>query len=538
MTDRNPDDLFDALRDRLADYGQEPPAPLWASIRAQLPPPVATPRLRRRRWQWSWALLLLLLVAAVGVISWPTGHPQPTTTRKSGTKPAPSSNKSTYSGTDGTHNASTTNTNGALAAAAASRSANAPGAPTTPAKLPASAMIAEPAHAATAAASRATKRPDHAAQWAVAGPARRTVFGKRDHRQKPGLPISAAATAEPAALTIRPTASSLGSGPAGTGAHSSARSRHGATAVVTPVAGRAEKPAAPLARIAVGETSSAAGLLQTNILTTTNPQKTAGPDGLAARAVRLEPVGWPAPAAPQPMAMVLSPLPVSVVARWAVLVLAGPALTHRQLGETANLALASPNNSLPGPATYSPPGELARQERPSAGFGAQILLRRALSGRWSLSTGLGYQEYASQASTSTTNANLFLRTPAPEYVHRDTYRFLAMPVRLGYALWPAGGRLRYGLQAGADAALYLGGSTLAPNGSLTTWNRGNSPYRALSVALSAGLEVRYHLTTRLNLVAQPTATYFLTSLPEPTAGQNSRYLWGVGSLLGISFDVF
>lgn len=309
---------------------------------------------------------------------------------------------------------------------------------------------------------------------------------------------------------------------------------------MAPVAGWAEKPAAPLARIAVGETNSAAELLQTNILTTTNPQKTAGPDGLAARAVRLEPVDWPAPAAPQPMAMVLSPLPVSVVARWAVLVLAGPALTHRQLGAAVGSALASAslNNPLPGLANYSPPGELARQERPSAGFGAQVLLRRAHSGRWSLSTGLGYQEYASQASTSTTNANRFLPTPAPEYAHRDTYRFLTVPIRLGYALGPAGGRLRYGLQAGADAALYLGGSTLAPDGSLTTWNRGNSSYRALSVALSAGLEVRYRLTTRLNLVAQPTATYFLTSLPEPTAGQDSRYLWGVGSLLGISFDVF
>ena len=49
MTDHKPDDLFDALRDRLADYGQEPPAPLWAGIRAQLPPPVAAPQLRRRK---------------------------------------------------------------------------------------------------------------------------------------------------------------------------------------------------------------------------------------------------------------------------------------------------------------------------------------------------------------------------------------------------------------------------------------------------------------------------------------------------------
>ena len=60
MTDREPDDLYDALRDRLSGYGQEPPAPLWANIRAQLPPPVAVPQ-RRRRPVGRLALLLLLL---------------------------------------------------------------------------------------------------------------------------------------------------------------------------------------------------------------------------------------------------------------------------------------------------------------------------------------------------------------------------------------------------------------------------------------------------------------------------------------------
>ena len=63
MTDRKPDDLYDALRERLTDYGQEPPAQLWADIRAQLPPPVAPPQLRRRRRRAAVALLLLLVAA-------------------------------------------------------------------------------------------------------------------------------------------------------------------------------------------------------------------------------------------------------------------------------------------------------------------------------------------------------------------------------------------------------------------------------------------------------------------------------------------
>ena len=73
MTDRKPDDLYDALRDRLADYGQEPPAPLWAGIRAQLPPPVAPPQLRRRR-RWSPVLLLGLLLAVVAGAAWQWWH--------------------------------------------------------------------------------------------------------------------------------------------------------------------------------------------------------------------------------------------------------------------------------------------------------------------------------------------------------------------------------------------------------------------------------------------------------------------------------
>ena len=80
MTDREPDDLYDALRDRLADYGQEPPAPLWANIRAQLPPPVAVPQRRRRRPVGRLALLLVLL-SAVTWGGWQLAHrskPAPT----------------------------------------------------------------------------------------------------------------------------------------------------------------------------------------------------------------------------------------------------------------------------------------------------------------------------------------------------------------------------------------------------------------------------------------------------------------------------
>jgi hypothetical protein len=73
MSDPTPEDLYDALRKRLADYGQEPPPGLWAGIRQQLPPPVAVPR--RRRWRAASLLSLLFVVAALGTWQWQrVGH--------------------------------------------------------------------------------------------------------------------------------------------------------------------------------------------------------------------------------------------------------------------------------------------------------------------------------------------------------------------------------------------------------------------------------------------------------------------------------
>ena len=231
------------------------------------------------------------------------------------------------------------------------------------------------------------------------------------------------------------------------------------------------------------------------------------------------------------------PRPHPLVRRWAVLALAGPALTHRQLGGAETLAAPSTTNSPTVGTGYTRADEMARQERPDAGFGLQVQVRRVLNGRWSLSSGLGYQEYASQTTISGAAAIRYSPTPTADFAHRDTYRFLTVPIRLGYAIGPAAGRLHCGLLAGADAAFYLGGSTLATTGSVINWNRTFSPYRPLSVALSTGLDVRYRLAPRLELAAQPTATHFLTSLTKPAMGQDARYLWSIGGLFGVSFDL-
>ncbi|GAA3983783.1 hypothetical protein GCM10022407_31130 [Hymenobacter antarcticus] len=183
------------------------------------------------------------------------------------------------------------------------------------------------------------------------------------------------------------------------------------------------------------------------------------------------------------------------------------------------------------------PHRLAQRERQSTGFGVQVQVSRVLNGRWTLSAGLGYQEYASTVETTQTAFDRFLSSSTTTITHRDTYRFLTVPVQAHYALGQLGKRLRYGVMAGAEAAIYLSGSNLQPNGTIKDWNASNSPYRSLSLALSTGLDVRYRLAPRLEVVVQPTATYFLNPLARPATGLPPRYLWGGSALMGLSYHL-
>ncbi len=235
--------------------------------------------------------------------------------------------------------------------------------------------------------------------------------------------------------------------------------------------------------------------------------------------------------------------------RWAVQVLAGPAATYRQLGTTA-LAALPPNSTLYN--TGAAASATAR-ERPTLGFGAEVQLRRVLNGRWAVSAGLGYHEYATILNSNnlpvTTRTNYPYGTgptiadstaAARSFRLRDTYRFLTIPVRFSYQLGAGGPRLRFGVLAGADAAWYLGGATAEGSAcgcETRTWGPTDSPYRPLSLALSLGLDVRYRLAPRWELLAQPTATYFLTSLARPALGFVPRHLLGGGALLGVSYEL-
>jgi hypothetical protein len=213
------------------------------------------------------------------------------------------------------------------------------------------------------------------------------------------------------------------------------------------------------------------------------------------------------------------------VRRWALLATVGPTLSYRTIGAT--------------PAALGNRPDFAHLERPALGLGAQVQVRRVLSGRWALAVGLGYQEYATHLalqqvdSGRTTHLNL-----------RDTYRLLTLPVQLSYALGEPRGHLDKALLLGAEVGWYRGGRSTEGSDcgcQQQTYTATDSLYSAHSLALSLGLDLRYRLggpTSRWQWLVQPTARYVLTPFVKPnTAGFSPRQPFSLGLLTGFSWDI-
>ena len=214
--------------------------------------------------------------------------------------------------------------------------------------------------------------------------------------------------------------------------------------------------------------------------------------------------------------------PRQLARRWSLLVVAGPTLSYRTLGPAPLLVAGRP--------------DFARLERPALGLGAQVQVRRVLSGRWALAVGLGYHEYATQLALS-------LRDTASVH-QRDTYRLLTVPVQLSYALGAPKGRLTKGLLLGIEPGWYLGGrSTEGADCGChqQTYLATGSPYRNWSLALSLGLDLRYRLgsaDSRWQWLVQPTGRYVATPFVRSDAvGFTQRQPWSLGLLTGFSWDV-
>ena len=246
----------------------------------------------------------------------------------------------------------------------------------------------------------------------------------------------------------------------------------------------------------------------------------------------------PVNARPEP-----DPLPVARLRRWAVQAVAGPALTSRTLASRGLEA-------SPGPSAYTIDRSVQSTGRPqaeqaAAGFGAEIQIQRQLNGRWSLGTGLGYQAYATSQTVQvrvvygSTNPIINRLPDSLGTVRvRDTYHFLTVPLRLGYQLGTGRARLRYGLRAGADLTVYVGGQSA--EGSTCgcverRWGASGSPYRPLGLALSLGAEGRYQLAPGWELLAQPTLTHFVTSVAQPASGYVPRYPLAASVRVGVAY---
>jgi len=241
-----------------------------------------------------------------------------------------------------------------------------------------------------------------------------------------------------------------------------------------------------------------------------------------------------APANPISMSVKRSATPHLPAARWVLQTLAGPALTGVRLGPAPKLAGNVPANVV---------NPLTEDERPTTSGSLQFSLRRNLSAHWSLSAGLGVAEYATQStlsqhytsSTGTTN-NPLSRSDTTVVVakYRKAYQVFTLPVRLGYA-WQAGARWQLGLLAGADAILL---NRAYEDQTLPTQaTRSSDDYHKFSLGTSLGLEARYHLSPRCELLAQPTFTYQLTPLQKDRTGVAPRHLWGAALLLGVAYEI-
>ncbi|MBF9144242.1 outer membrane beta-barrel protein [Hymenobacter properus] len=604
MSDPTPEDLYEALRKRLADYGQEPPAGLWAGIRQQLPPPVAVPR--RRRWRASLALLsLLFVVAALATWQWQrAGRPAAQTTvaarRGPATEPAlnglhhqsdnsvatmpggQTSSEVSSSNSAGSALGSLPNNSSAGEHGAAPATGPKPGEMASAASASAAPSGANPAArsiAPTTALALETSRHTSRRQRALAGAevastataarprllsrsARAASLGHESATtEQPGGgaargTVATARTSQPAAAghpqTDFASVTSATLKPTETGRAASSVSGEGDARLASGAAGTVPAPGTSEAATAAAESHS---------------NQTARWDWLNARLISLQLPAGAAPAAPMPTPVAVPALPPmvpTVVSRWAVQLVAGPGLTYRHLGtvapsyttNTATVATSvtsSPfTNANPGRNLTTTSTSAASLERPALGYGAQLSVRRTLTPHWTLSGGLGYAEYATQLAIRQVNAaqitranydfafiDSLSRTSGTTIRQRDTYRFLTVPLRVGYA-WTAGPRWQVGLLGGFDAAIYLGGTSTEGSPCACqpkTWSASGSPYRSLSLAANLGAEVRYRLAGPWQLLAQPTASYLLTPLAKPVSGYSIRHLFGATALLGVSYDL-
>ena len=575
------DPLLAALRQRLGDYGQAPPPGAWAAIRRQVAPPALPPWWRRRHLLALMGLLLCFLRPST-LGEWATlrraglaaaGQPPgvaPSLSPLAGAN-APSARTAHPAGRAATERATP------LGAATASRSSSLPKTAAEPAALlprattEKNALATTTRHAGAVVADRPTAgratvlRQSATARTASSNPqvalsaqeaassARRKKLGfgvalaasRKAHRRQLGHWPAAGhrRTIEPVLAGLAPE-SIAANRPSGWLAHRGRAHAAAQAASRNPYAQRTFETTArsaarrgPLAWQPASRSGRAPGRLEIADLATAAPAETVALAALAPSASGAYPLGpvdslvLRQPGLVLPSAAALATLvvrPDSAPAahparRWSLLVVAGPTLSYRTLGPAPVLAAGHP--------------DFARLERPALGLGAQVQVRRVLSGRWALAVGVGYHEYATRLALS-------LKDTASVH-QRDTYRLLTVPVQLGYALGAPKNRLSKALLLGVEPGWYLGCRSTEGSGcgceQQTYTSAASSPYRSLSVAFSLGLDLRYRVGSagsRWQWLVQPTGRYVATPFVRSEAvGFTPRHPFSLGLLTGFSWDV-
>jgi hypothetical protein len=570
MNDQDPDDLFDDLRRAWAESRPQPSASLWGRVQAQLPPPAVHPRLRRRKRLAGWLVsLLLLLLSGLSWHYWPTPGThlgQPHRGSRASQAPRTASEPVPLQG------------NGVVLSQPDTMQ-HRPYPPGLATQAPAIAERAESGHGRgvrppfathsfvtdSSAATRVSNRekalairplmPTTGASSATgltrAAPPRAllgTVLPGSQARRLRKAAVSQLPDRRTSRVSSRerssdspPSADSPGSPELRAAPRQPEQNLPGLVSSTRPAPDTAlsSSPGVLEKVAALAGRREPAGLAPERHPTLPGPGTTAI-DLLALRRVALAAATFPLPDPhPRPDTSIAKPV-APQLRRWSIQVLAGPSRSYRQLGDEEFTLWGSPASLPPFPNRAGPGAAAANRraeyESPGIGWSLQLQAQRVLTGRWSLSVGLGYQEYAVESLYPVIP---YIITPtglAPPYTSRDTYRLVSVPVRVSYTLGYVG-PFRYGLLAGPDLALYLGGSSAGTDLRPQVWHSSGSPYRPLQVALNAGLDLRCQLGLGLQGIVQPSMTTYLTSLTEPETGLAPRYLQGVGIQVGLSYGL-
>lgn len=500
MTERDPDPLFDALRERLGAHERPPTTDSWAALAAQL----ATHRQRQLRRRAGWALGGLLVLALIGWLSavW-SPHP----VADGVTRSVEETHRSTRPALHGTE----------MAPRSIGKHRQSAG------EEPRSALAGEPLQSIGEVSQSISPAPQSNGVIAHSIGKEHLSSGETPAMTPAPLPTAPDSAAE--ILTTAPT-----------------RRVRQATARLATI------PATP-SRATIAERAPNEPALLAVPVNSSLP-RSALPTGAAPELfafAELRPVGlqldsfqrtWLVPTLVADSAY---PVPPPIAPRWSFGLALGFDLTHRRL-------------------TRSEAGPLAQIERAGGAGQAAISIGYSITPRLRVRAGVGYAAYrqsirASLVRQGTTLAYVeqiipgpdgqLIRTLSWQWVPTDsvlgrqttraqpTARYLTVPLLAEWQLRSPAPRWRPVLAAGLTPHVLLRARTATLTRDCNC-EAAPAELRRFALGLSAEAGIDYALQPDLWLTLRPAATYLLTNTAAPD--QPTRYPWRVGLSVGLRWN--